>query len=312
MKKFFAVFSILLLTLALASCFYDRIYDYYDDSPTHRPDENGIYYSALDIDLIAYSIADEEDESKTVTNYELQIGLRDNINGQAVLSHEEVDALIDAINKKIGVEFSYIDSIPGYDFTKFCFSLEQMPDMTREADRKFGFFTILRNFKFAAPEWMESLWADARVAVDDLLSGIDNRALRIDGDAIRSRFYFAVSESFDSKNAVRENRQLRGLLGAQDGSNASCLVWDMQSTTISDIEITYKAMANGWFIVPIILGTVAVIILFAASKHKRNEKSEEVSLNENVQKPDDDALGRQVTIEEILNPKQREDEDAHK
>lgn len=301
MKKILAVLLLSLLVFSLASCSYDSNLNigYTDDIPSYRQDEDGVYYTALDIGVRAYLA--EGLSGETLTQYELTVGMRNTVADYlTLLTLDDVMKLGEIIKIKTGVNFSYIgvDSVEeSTNSIRYCYLSEDFPNILNDTDRNFGFFFIKRSFKIIIPEWVKNLKTDVYEAVTELFNGFVDKKVKIDDNAIRQRFYFAVGNEFYADDATRvydyEN-------------NIYYFMWEQEQSGFDELSIYYRSMASGWYILPILAGIAVVLIMLYFVKGK---KKENVFLTEDHTENDgeNDVLDGQVTIDEILNTSTEDD-----
>ncbi len=264
-KKIFAVLLLSLLAFSLVSCVLGGYSSYNDtDIPSCKDDEDGIEYTPLDIDVIAFAAESETDTAKM--QYELQVGMR-LFDSPDLGSYEDstgkmIGSLID---RKTAVDFEYCGALSGEeDFVRYCFLSEPVAYALDEMDGDFGFFTIKRKVALRNPDFVNELGTIVRDAAKTALGSLYGGKAKIDDGAIRSRFYFAVSDAFRSSDATEDVRFINSRYG-----EARCLKWEQDN--FSTLYLEYRAMASGWFIVPVVAGIAVVAILLFVVKDKKQE-----------------------------------------
>lgn len=296
MKKILAVFLLSLLVFSLSSCFTNGTDSMQDDIPSCRQDENGVYYTALDIGVKSYLYENENGE--VYTQFELLVGLRSVVGDAFLLDSAAERKLGELINRKTGKNFKYIDvESVGENFERYRYVVEDRHNILNETDRKFGFFFIRRNFTLDNPVWVNCIKNSIHGAVTELFNGFTDKNVKIDNDAIRLRYYFAAANGFYADNAV-EVYDPQYQIGY--------FMW--KESDFSHLPIYYKSMASGWYILPILLGVIVVLILTFKLKGRKNES---VFLTEQPDNADkNDVLEGQVTIEDVLNSKEAENDNG--
>ncbi len=316
MKKILAVFLLSLLVFSLSSCFTNGNNSLEYDTPSWRQDDKGVYYTALDIDVKAYPYGDENGEMRA--QFELVVGLRYAVgNSFLLLLPDDVEKLGKLINDKTGMNFKYnAEKDVGGNFIRYNYLIDAQPNILIENDRKFGFFFIERSFTIDNPDWVASIKNKVYSAVTELFNGFVDKNVKIDNDAIRFRYYFAASSGFYADNAVEVYDPETGI---------GYFMWE--ESNFDEMPIYYKSMASGWYILPILFGAIVVVILIFTLKSKKKTVflTEQPSVEGDVsQQPNNresevteepnnneiTVLEGQVTMEEVLNPEESENENG--
>ncbi len=315
MKKILAVFLLSLLVFSLAACVPGggAVLEY--DPPSCRQDENGVYYTPLDIELKAYPYYVENGEMRF--QFELIVGLRSTVGKDFLLDLAAEEKLGKLINDKTGIGFKYNgEENVGENFIRYSYVIEDQQNILIENDRKFGFFFIERSFTIDNPEWAVAIRNRVHSAVTELFNELNKGNVKIDNDAISLRYYFAASSGFYADNAVE----------VYDPETAiGYFMWN--ESDIAELPINYKVMASGWYILPIIIGVIVVVILIFTLKGKKNtvflteQPSDESDFSQQPNDKEDGAsegsanseitvLEGQVTMEEVLNSEESESENG--
>lgn len=266
MKKFFAVLAILVFALALSSCgllgsLYEDDLDYKSD----KPDELGVYYSALNIDLISYS-------AENGFQHELQIGIR----GTTFARESEIERVSKLIGQRICEEYNfegenlgyytiYDESGEGIDYIYFCYFIEPFESSLADQDSHYGFFYYKRSYALTNPSYIK----DFKTRVCDIVGTVlasetYGTGFTLDKDSINFRYYLGISNRFSAKNSKSVYKTV-----VNYGGMMNCLMWENEDD-LTSIELSYKAMAAGWYTVAILLGVAVVVILYFATKNKKS------------------------------------------
>ncbi|MCH5163545.1 MAG: hypothetical protein J1F36_00840 [Clostridiales bacterium] len=302
MKKFFAIFAIVLLALALSSCSLLLSTTYEDDLEyrSNERDNDVFYYSALSIEVVSYIY---EDDNGSSIKYELQIGLR-NLAGEPLLDEDMAISLEGELSNKLGLGVFYIgsfnvpnyflygDSAPKSEYTYYCFRMIPSEEVTLIGDEAhYGFFYYGRDYTLTVPSWINSLRSNVdvtiRVWLNNNLGSFSEDYFGIyiiDPDAVRLRYYFGGA-NIEAKDAIWVEKTILSLDDSDYGM-LSCLMWQAgEDYDFTSFSLSIEAMAPGWYIVPILLGSAVVVILFLVNKSKKVDHS----------------VFRQVTAEKVDN-----------
>lgn len=325
MKKFFAIFAIVLLALTLSSCLF--LSTTYEDDLEFESDKNdsGVYYSALNIEVVSYYYR----ETKSI-RYELQIGLRD-LEYDPVLNEEMAISLEYELGNKLGLGLFYVGSfsVPrNYTFysnsqseyTYYCFELTDVPEASLIGDPYYGFFYYGSNYTLTAPSWINSLRNDMYTIMSNWLAEelsdrypwLDNfpplfgtlvkwSSYTIDPGAVRLRYYFGGA-SVEAEDAIWVDKTVL----SSDNRMISCLMWQAEEIyDFTSFSLSIDKLAPGWYIIPILLGSAVVIILFLVTKNKKVDSSVFRQVDENVIESDNTVkvIDGQISMEEYqANP----------
>lgn len=231
---------------------------------SQKKDEDGIYYSALMIDLISFT---QNDGKKTYTSYRLQLGIRSAEEGPIgeIYARKLGDLIGKRLNENLEYSGKYYENIHNQDYWFYCYDFDKvLGGNLDQIDRQFGFFYVKGKYKIKVPDWIDSLDSIARNAVSVVLSET-NSPVKVDGDAIKYRFYLSMSGKVESENSTRVIKTLYGFEAIE------CVMWDKLLTDFANIEFIYKSMASGWYIIAILIGAATVAALYFISKNKKNE-----------------------------------------
>ncbi len=233
-------------------------------------DEDGVWYTPLDIDLIY--VGDDE--------YELQIGLyADSLMGA---SQRDIVELGETIGRKAGKTLSYIDynSYPvevvstSDEGTKFetkelrYFSYALKGKVNFElTGRYFGFFNYHYDYKIVSEDFIGKLFAAAIASVKEATGKFGGYT--VDDKATYASYDICTGTDLSAENATWVQKSL----ALEDYAYVDCLVFaegaDFDYSTI-DAQLKVN-MASGWFIVPIILGVITVVVLLLIKPKKEEQ-----------------------------------------
>lgn len=302
MKKFLTVLSILIFALVLSSCgLLNMRGESNNISP--KPDTHNVYYSALNINLVSCLVSDDNGR---YLQYELQIGLRSIFFGDEETQREqEIKSFAVSTMKHSSFDMQYIgsydseslwgnfDSKNNYTYVCFVINPDHAKGKFDSTRSNFGFFFVEHDYVINNPEWVNYFRDDISSVAKSVINSktILNTSTylqdyMIDDDAVYFDFGFCTDADVDAENATRVQKYV---LSRGDGLY-QCLMWQADDDyDFSKLDVHYKAMASGWYVIAIILGAAVVVILFLLIKYKKipTKAAENVFRADGVAKSDD-------------------------
>lgn len=272
MKKFFAFLAICITVLMLSSC--ALLTAKYDEDLTHDA-INGD--STLNINLVSYLMAEDDN---TVTKYQLQIGIKSNASESSMWESKIRDLEIElAIKLKIALD--YIKSFTvglsnGEEYIYYCFDVVGTYDVNiKDENRSYGFFYMKLMATITNPEWINSLR-------DTTYSLLNNSTGGMAPSAVRLRYFYITDNDLKAENATQVQKTV--LMPYLYDSYVTRVEWEediYQSLmweaddeyNFTSLSVYYRAMAPGWYIVPILLGVIVVALLIVITKNKAKNKT---------------------------------------
>ena len=276
MKKFLICLIVSVAIVFVSSCSLMFPVDEGDFFPhTEKSDDGSTFYTALDIStvaLITERIA--ENGTETATEYQIQIGIRNIWANETAEVAQTADRLGSLLSVTMGlgllhcgdyVEERY-DGIDYREYIYFCYDVVGEYGKVEERTN-YGFFYMDFVVDFVNPFWVSNLKQSVSSSVAAVLA-MSGQSLLLDSAAVDYKYFLDINSNYSGEDTTWVTKTV-----IKDGGLQYRLCGMTTKDDYSVISYSTSRMASGWFILPIILGAVVVLMLFLVYRKDYNNSN---------------------------------------
>lgn len=305
MKKFVAVFCIIACIFALCSC--SLLFTASEETLQWGAQSSGENKLSFNVNVITYMEYNENGEASLKSEIET-------VTPYGAFSEDEIKEIVRSTADELRFSTQYqtyyaiVSSFETYDC--YNFKLNWANVNLEYFQSNYGFLYVKHFYVLQNPRWINSLLEEIIKQANAVIEQSESAERRIDNMAHRLRYFLMTDVELVADDAQRVYKTL-----GSDQLMYEMLMWETLSYDygFAGLDVAQSSMANGWFVVAIILGVIAVAIVSIIANKKYSsvvvdnlasvdvERFDEILSDTNLNESSNEPIANQISMEDFVN-----------